>query len=55
MRYENASSRGLCRQLLTSWGGLWSRIRAELETADADESRFKGVTTRGVDEHVWHH
>lgn len=55
MRHENASIRGLCRQLLTSWGGLWRHIQRELEAAAADESRFKGVTTLGVDEHVWHH
>ena len=55
MRRENASVRGLCRQLLVSWGSLWTRVKAELETAAADDSRFSGVSTLGVDEHVWHH
>ncbi|HEY9494666.1 MAG TPA: transposase, partial [Intrasporangium sp.] len=34
---------------------VWASIRPLLEDAAADESRFDGVTTLGVDEHVWHH
>src|SRR5665811_2089766 len=30
-------------------------IRPLLEAADADQSRFTGVSILGVDEHVWHH
>jgi hypothetical protein len=34
---------------------VWRSIRPLLEQMAADESRFAGVTTLGVDEHVWHH
>ena len=34
---------------------MWRAVKPVLETAAADESRFAGVTTLGVDEHVWHH
>ena len=34
---------------------MWNAIRPALEDLAADESRFDGVTTLGVDEHVWHH
>jgi transposase len=34
---------------------VWRSIQPLLEAMAADESRFAGVTTLGVDEHVWHH
>jgi Transposase len=34
---------------------VWRSIKPLLEALAADESRFDGVTTLGVDEHVWHH
>ncbi|PFG43375.1 transposase [Isoptericola jiangsuensis] len=52
LRSENASVAGLARQLGVSWWTVWNAIRPALA---ADESRFDGVTTLGVDEHVWHH
>jgi transposase len=55
MRRENASVQGLARQLGCSWKTLWRAVRPVLEAAAADEDRFAGVTTLGVDEHVWHH
>ncbi|WP_435986047.1 ISL3 family transposase [Terrabacter sp. LjRoot27] len=55
IRHEHASIHGLARQLGTGWDTVWSSIRPLLEDAAADESRFDGVTTLGVDEHVWHH
>jgi len=55
LRREHASVNGLRRQLGTGWRTVWDAIRPLLEAADADESRFAGVTTLGVDEHVWHH
>lgn len=55
MRRENASVQGLARQLGCSWKTLWRAVKPVLEAAAADETRFAGVTTLGVDEHVWHH
>ena len=55
MRREHASVQGLARQLGTTWRTTWRSIRPLLEQMAADESRFAGVTTLGVDEHVWHH
>jgi transposase len=55
IRREHASIHGLARQLGCTWRTVWRSIRPLLEAAAADESRFDGVTTLGVDEHVWHH
>lgn len=55
LRREHASIRGLARQLGVSWDAVWDQIRPVLEAKAADESRFAGVTTLGVDEHIWHH
>jgi transposase len=55
LRREHASIHGLARQLGTSWATVWRSIRPLLQASAEDESRFDGVTTLGVDEHVWHH
>lgn len=55
IRRENASVAGLARQLGVSWNGIWGQIKPLLEARADDESRFGGVTTLGVDEHIWHH
>jgi transposase len=55
LRREHATIAGLARQLGTSWKTVWRAIEPELLTLAADESRFDGVTTLGVDEHIWHH
>jgi len=55
MRREHASVQGLARQLGTAWRTVWRAIRPLLDALAADESRFEGVSTLGVDEHVWHH
>jgi transposase len=55
LRREHASVQGLARQLGTSWRTVWSAIKPLLAELAADESRFDGVTSLGVDEHVWHH
>jgi transposase len=55
MRREHATVQGLARQLGTAWRTVWRAIKPLLEALAADESRFDGVTTLGVDEHVWHH
>ena len=34
---------------------MWRSIEPILTALDADPARFEGVTTLGVDEHVWHH
>lgn len=55
MRRENASVQGLARQLGCSWKTLWRSVRPLLAAAADDETRFTGVTSLGVDEHIWHH
>ncbi|MCA9767639.1 MAG: ISL3 family transposase, partial [Gemmatimonadetes bacterium] len=55
LRREHATVQGLARQLRTSWKTLWRAIRPVLERLAGDESRFTGVTSLGVDEHIWHH
>lgn len=55
VRREHASVAGIARQLGTSWRTVWHSIEPLLEAMAADESRFGGVTTLGVDEHIWHH
>src|SRR6266508_2503937 len=55
LRREHASVAGLARQLGTTWRTVWRSIQPLLDQMAADESRFDGVTTLGVDEHVWHH
>ncbi len=55
LRREHASVHGLARQLGTTWNTVWTSLQPLLSAAAADEARFQGVTTLGVDEHVWHH
>lgn len=55
LRSEQGSIEGLSRQLGTSWRTLWRAIQPVLEAAAEDETRFEGVTSLGVDEHIWHH
>ncbi len=55
IRREHASVNGIRRQLGIGWRTVWESIRPLLTAADADASRFDGVTILGVDEHVWHH
>lgn len=55
IRREHASVAGVCRQLGTTWNTVWSAIKPLLVEMDKDPGRFDGVTTLGVDEHIWHH
>jgi len=55
LRREHASVAGLARQLGTTWRTVWRSIKPLLEAMADDETRFEGVQTLGVDEHVWHH
>jgi transposase len=55
LRREHASVQGLARQLGTAWRTVWESVKPLLEARAADETRFDGVTSLGVDEHVWHH
>ena len=55
LRREHATVHGLARQLGLGWDTVWSGIEPILAAAAGDESRFAGVQTLGVDEHVWHH
>ena len=55
LRREHASIAGLARQLATTWRTLWRSVGPILQAAADDESRFAGVTTLGVDEHLVRH
>jgi transposase len=55
LRREHASVTGISRQLGTTWRTVWNSIRPQLQAMADDESRFDGVHTLGVDEHIWHH
>ena len=55
IRREHGSVAGVARQLATTWNTVWTSIEPILKAAAADEARFAGVTTLGVDEHIWHH
>ena len=52
---EHATIEGLSRQLGVTWNTLWRVVEPRLDELAGDESRFAGVSTVGVDEHVWHH
>lgn len=55
IRREHASVNGLRRQLGTGWRTVWESLKPLLQAAADNPARFEGVTTLGVDEHVWHH
>src|SRR5690606_6367096 len=55
IRREGASVQDVARQLGTTWRTVWNAIKPLLEAMAADPARFTGVTTLGVDEHIWHH
>ncbi|GAA4428653.1 ISL3-like element ISAar39 family transposase [Georgenia halophila] len=55
LRRENASVQGIARQFGITWRTAWRAIKPVLARAAANESRFAGVSTLGVDEHIWHH
>jgi transposase len=55
LRREHATILGLARRLGTAWKTLWRAVRPVLERLAADETRFRGVKSLGVDEHIWHH
>jgi len=55
IRRENASVRGLARQLAVAWRTVWDAVKPVLVRAAGDENRFAGVKSLGVDEHTRHH
>jgi len=55
LRREHATISGLARRLGASWWALWRAVKPVLEHLAGDESRFTGVRSLGVDEHIWHH
>ena len=55
LRGEHASVLGLARQLGTTWRTVWRSIEPLLQAMADDPARFDGVTSLGVDEHIWHH
>ena len=55
LRREHATIAGLARRLGVGWATLWRAVKPELECLAGDPTRFAGVTSLGVDEHIWHH
>ena len=55
LRLEHATINGLARQLGTAWHTVWTPVKAVLQELADDPTRFDGVRTLGVDEHIWHH
>ncbi len=55
LRREHGTILGLARQLGTAWKTLWRAVEPELQRLAADESRFDGVESLGVDEHLVRH
>ena len=55
LRDEQASIEDLSRQLGIASKTLWRAIHPVVEAAAQDETRFQGVTTLGVDQHIWRH
>lgn len=55
LRREHATIAGLARRLGVGWATVWRALAPELERLAADPTRFGGVTSLGVDEHIWHH
>lgn len=55
LRFEHATIAGLARQLSVAWWTLWRVVKPRLADLAADEARFDGVSTLGVDEHVVRH
>ncbi|MCI9888645.1 hypothetical protein JT358_09260 [Micrococcales bacterium 31B] len=52
---EHATIAGLARLLGASWKTVRRAVEPALAKIAADETRFDGVATLGIDEHVWHH
>ncbi len=55
LRFQHATIEGLAGQLGVAWKTLWRAVEPVLEDLAADETRFAGVLSLGVDEHIWHH
>lgn len=55
MRRENASVQRPSRQLGVPWRTVWCAVKPILQKRADDDARFAGVSTLGVDEHLWHH
>lgn len=55
LRTQHATISGLARALGVGWWTLWRAVKPELELLAGDPGRFTGVTSLGVDEHIWHH
>jgi transposase len=55
LRREHGCISGIARQLGTTWRTVWRAVKPLLAAMADEETRFEGVRTLGVDEHVWHH
>jgi transposase len=55
LQRDTASVASVARRLGVDWHTVWSAIKPLLSELADDLARLAGVTTLGVDEHIWHH
>jgi transposase len=51
--HDDTTVSALARHLEVDWRTLWDAVELEATTRLADPDRLAGVSTLGVDEHVW--
>jgi transposase len=53
LRHDDTSVSALARHVGVDWHTLWDAIRSAADERIRDTNRLTGVSTLGVDEHVW--
>ncbi|RAX49863.1 hypothetical protein DQ353_06770 [Arthrobacter sp. AQ5-05] len=55
LKKQDIAVSAIARQLGVDWHTVWDNIKPLAELELADPKRLEGVTTLGVDEHIWKH
>lgn len=55
LKKQDIAVSAIARQLGVDWHTIWDNIKALAQLELADPKRLEGVTTLGVDEHIWRH
>ena len=53
LAHDDTTVSALARQLGVDWHTAWNAIELEAKARTSDPQRLAGVTTLGVDEHIW--
>jgi hypothetical protein len=53
LSYDDTTVSALARHLGVDWHTCWDAVEIEARARTADPARPAGVTTLGVDEHIW--